>query len=137
MSKILIVDDEAIIRDFVRIALERAGHITAEARNGREAMKLFDTFEPDCVITDLIMPEQEGLETIIKLRQQPRRVRIVAITGGFHPLGPVFLKTAGELGADTVLSKPFSVHDLLVAVDPPRPGQKASDAAQDPTGGHD
>jgi len=127
VSRILIVDDEEFVRDFVRATVVRAGHTAAEAKNGREAMELFATFEPDCVITDLIMPEQEGMETIIKLRQQTRPVRIVAITGGFHPLGSVFLKTAGELGADAVLSKPFTINDLLGAIDPTRPAQQASD----------
>lgn len=125
MSRILIVDDEEFVRDLIRDTLERAGHTAVEAKNGREAMEFFATFEPDCVITDLIMPEQEGMETIIKLRQQTRPVRIVAITGGFHPLGSVFLKTAGELGADAVLSKPFSINALLGAIDPSRPADQA------------
>ena len=116
MSHILVVDDEFYVRSFLRRALERLGHTVSEATNGREAMTAFLSFKPACVITDLLMPEQEGMETILAMRRQSRAVRIIAISGSFHPMVSVFLKTAGHLGADAVLSKPFSIDRLVEAI---------------------
>jgi two-component system, chemotaxis family, chemotaxis protein CheY len=90
MSRILVVDDEFYVRSFLRRALERLGHTVSEATNGREAMAVFPTFKPVCVITDLLMPEQEGMETILAMRRQSRAVRIIAISGSFHPMVSVF-----------------------------------------------
>jgi CheY-like chemotaxis protein len=118
MSRILVVDDEFYVRSFLRRTLERLGHTVIEAANGREAMPVFISFKPACVITDLLMPEQEGMETIIAMRRHCRKVRIVAISGSFHPMISVFLKTAGHLGADAVLSKPFSINRLIEAIGP-------------------
>jgi CheY-like chemotaxis protein len=116
MSRILVVDDEFYVRSFLKRTLERLGHTVTEATNGREAMAVFLSFKPVCVITDLLMPEQEGMETILAMRRQSRAVRIIAISGSFHPMVSVFLKTAGHLGADAVLSKPFSINRLVEAI---------------------
>jgi CheY-like chemotaxis protein len=86
MSRILVVDDEFYVRSFLRRTLERLGHTVAEAANGREAMQQFMSFNPACVITDLLMPEQEGMETIREMRRHCHQVRIVAISGSFHPM---------------------------------------------------
>lgn len=118
MSRILVVDDEFYVRSFLRRTLERLGHTVAEAANGREAMQQFMSFSPACVITDLLMPEQEGMETIREMRRHSHQVRIVAISGSFHPMVSIFLKTAGHLGADAVLSKPFSINRLVEAIGP-------------------
>lgn len=116
MSRILIVDDEFYVRSFLRRTLERLGHTVAESKNGREAMRAFADFKPACVILDLFMPEQDGMETIMAIRQRSQDTRIVAISGNFHPMVSVVMKTAGHLGADAVLSKPFSINRLLEAI---------------------
>ncbi len=116
MSRILVVDDAFYVRSFLRHTLERLGHLVAEAENGREAMRAFTEFKPACVIIDLFMPEQDGIETIMALRRQALPTRIVAISGNFHPMVSVILKAAGHLGADVVLSKPFSINRLVEAI---------------------
>lgn len=129
--KILVIDDDPYVRDFLRRTLERAGFAVTLAADGRKAMRLYAALKPDCVIADLLMPDQDGIETIIELRRHAHRTRIVAISGGFHTMATVFLKTARVLGADVVLSKPFSVERLLEAVGPlGRAKESAADAGQ-------
>jgi CheY-like chemotaxis protein len=116
MSRILIVDDELYVRNFLRRTLERLGHTVAESENGRSAMLAFAEFKPACVILDLFMPEQDGMETILAMRQLSADTRIIAISGNFHPMVSVVLKAAGHLGADAVLSKPFSINRLVEGI---------------------
>lgn len=114
-----------MVRTFVRRALEGEGYIVSIAANGYEAMIQFRQFKPDGVITDLLMPERDGIETIMEIRGLAPETPIIAITGGMTAMGSVYLKTAERLGADAVLSKPFTVVQLLTAVDTlmnPKPG---------------
>jgi CheY-like chemotaxis protein len=113
MTRILIIDDEPYVRAFMRQALERAGYVVSEAANGCEGLRLYTSLRPDCVITDLYMPEKEGLESITEMRQHAHRARIIAISGGVDAYLFSFLKAAKQLGADAVLSKPFSAEALL------------------------
>ena len=116
--RILVIDDDDMVRTFVSRALEIAGYAVSAASNGYEAMVLFRQFKPDGVITDLLMPERDGIETIMELRRHTPHVPIVAISGGFNAMSSVYLKTAEQLGADAVLSKPFSIEQLLAALSP-------------------
>lgn len=117
-SRILVIDDDEFIRALIRRGLENTGYTVAEATNGFEAMTQFRQFKPDGVITDLLMPERDGIETILEIRRLAPHVPIMAISGGYSNMAPVYLKTAGELGADVMLSKPFSVAQLLSALAP-------------------
>lgn len=124
-KRILVIDDDDMIRTFVRRALEGEGYIVAIAANGYEAMVQFRQFKPDGVITDLLMPERDGIETILEIRRLAPATPIIAITGGMTAMGSVYLKTAERLGADAVLSKPFTVIQLLTTVETlmnPKPG---------------
>ena len=128
MAKILIIDDEPYVRAFMRRALARAGYDVTEADNGREGLQQYAALRPDCVITDLYMPEKEGLETILEMRRHEHQARIIAISGGIDAYLPGFLKAARQFGADATLPKPFSVEALLelVSQQVPRKGGAAA-----------
>lgn len=114
--KILIIDDDEQIRILLRQVMEWGGHEVIEAADGREGMLLQRKQQADLVITDLIMPEQEGLETITLLKKEYPLVKIIAISGGGR-IGPdAYLPAAQELGADRVFSKPFDVRELATTV---------------------
>jgi CheY-like chemotaxis protein len=115
MSKILIIDDDPDVRQVMRRVLERRGHSVQEAEDGAIGIALVEAERPDVVVTDLIMPEKEGIETILDLQERFPEVRIVAVSGaeGGAEGGP--LLDARLLGAAATLSKPFSV-DALVRI---------------------
>jgi len=112
-ARVLVVDDEAGVRSFLRSALEGHGYMVSEAEDGREALEIVLADPPELVITDLVMPEQEGIETIQMLRRRMPEVRIIAISGAFEGR---YLSTAKVLGADMVLDKPVSCELLLAKV---------------------
>lgn len=114
--KILVIDDDDQIRILLRQVMEWAGYEVMEAEDGREGMRKQRRQPANLVITDLIMPEQEGLETIRLLRREFPAIRIIAMSGGGR-IGPeAYLPAAQELGADRIFSKPFDVHELTGAV---------------------
>jgi CheY-like chemotaxis protein len=111
MPRILIIDDEIVIRKVVRRILERAGHEVIDAENGQVGIELFRQHRPDLVITDLIMQVKGGLETIAELRAEFPTVKIIAISGGSMDVGKS-LTMATQRGAQGTLRKPFSVEEL-------------------------
>lgn len=115
--KILVIDDEPALRATVRRMLEAAGHSVIEAENGRAGLRLFHAEAMDAVITDIIMPEQEGVETIRQIRALHPTTRIIAMSGGSRTGNLDYLKMAKTLGADATLAKPFRQQDLLALVD--------------------
>ncbi len=116
MARILIIDDEDELRSMLRRMLEQAGHQVTEAVNGAEGIKLYEQDRPDLIITDIIMPEKEGVETIIALRRADPDLPIIAISGGGRLETTDFLTMARKLGARRTLSKPFRRDQLLEAV---------------------
>jgi hypothetical protein len=112
-ARILVADDEAGVRKFFRTTLEQAGYQVTEAENGKQAYVTALAGGVDLAILDLVMPEQEGIETIRALRKEVPGVRILAVSGAF---GGLFLSHARMLGADVVLSKPVSAELLLAKV---------------------
>ena len=112
-ARIVVADDEAGVRGFLRTVLEDAGYEVMEAANGKQALKEARAGRVDLVITDLVMPEQEGIETIRALRKDVAGIGIIAISGAF---GGQFLEVARMLGAQAVLSKPVSAELLLAKV---------------------
>lgn len=115
MAKILIIDDDPALRDVMRKILEHDGHDVRVAEDGAMGLDLYRAEPADLVITDLIMPEKEGIETIQELREEFPHVRILAVSGGgmVDPDGP--LTDAELFGADGSLAKPFSVEALKLA----------------------
>jgi CheY-like chemotaxis protein len=116
MANILLVDDEEQLRSILRIVLESAGHEVEEAGNGKEAVESYRSRPADLLVTDIIMPEKEGIETIIQLRESYPKVKIIAMSGGGRTGDQNYLKLAKKLGANHVLAKPFSNSEFLAAV---------------------
>jgi CheY-like chemotaxis protein len=112
-GRILVVDDDADVRGFLRTILAQAGYTVVEACDGKQAFREALAGSVDMVITDLVMPEQEGIETIRRLRRSLPAIGIIAISGAF---GGRFLEVAKILGADAVLSKPVAAETLLAKV---------------------
>jgi DNA-binding response OmpR family regulator len=114
--RVLIVDDDEQIRVLLQQMMEWAGFDVLVAENGKIAMQMQSRQPADLVITDLIMPEQEGLETISRLKKDYAGIKIIAISGGGR-IGPeAYLPAALELGADLVFSKPFDVQEVVDSV---------------------
>jgi DNA-binding NtrC family response regulator len=116
MATILVIDDDYQMRAMLQQMLMRAGHRVIEAANGREGLNLYRTEPTDLIITDLIMPEKEGIETIIELRKEFPSARIIAISGGGKTGILDFLPLAKKLGAVRTLSKPFERQAMVEAV---------------------
>ncbi len=116
MAKILVFDDEPSILLMIKKMLEKIGHEVDIASNGREGMELFEKNKPDLLITDILMPEKEGLETIFELRRKYSELKIIAISGGGR-IGPEgYLPSAKLFGADMVFQKPLIQKEFLQAV---------------------
>lgn len=113
MPAILVIDDDATIRRPLRIALERAGYVVHEAANGREGVTTFREHRFDIVLTDLFMPEKDGLEVILELRALQAGVKIIAMSGGASTVALDLLRDAQLLGALRVIAKPFKTEQLL------------------------
>jgi DNA-binding response OmpR family regulator len=111
--KILVIDDDHMVRYALSRILQRSGYDVVTASDGKRGMELVREELPDMVITDIIMPEQEGIETIGLLRHQYPQMKIIAISGGGRIRNVDFLEMARSLGADDVISKPFEAEELL------------------------
>lgn len=116
MAHILVIDDESQICLMLRSWLESEGHSVLDARNGNEGLKSFIENSPDLVITDLVMPEKEGLETISELKKSNPQVKIVAISGGGRNQPEIYLNMAKKLGAVKIFKKPIRKENFLNAV---------------------
>jgi len=116
MAKILVLDDELSILLMIKKMLEKAGHEVSLALNGKEGMELFERSRPDLLITDIIMPEKEGLETIFELRRKHPELKIIAISGGGRISPDGYLPGAKLLGADMTFQKPLNQKEFLQAV---------------------
>jgi two-component system chemotaxis response regulator CheY len=117
MSSVLVVDDEDQVRQLLRETLEQAGYEVQEARDGKEGLARYRAKPTDVVIMDILMPDQDGLESIMTLRREFPACRIIAITGGSDMIGILnFLDVAKMLGARRTLHKPFEMKTLLEAV---------------------
>jgi len=113
MHKILIIDDAPIIRDMLKTLFEQEGFKILLAENGKEGLKLFKKDPADLVITDIIMPEKEGLQTIRDLHRQDPALPIIAISGG-GIVGPEqYLLAAKKFGAIDAFQKPLDLPALL------------------------
>jgi len=116
MARILIIDDEAMIRDLLIKMLEREGYETMNASDGKEGIRLYRENPVDLVITDLIMPEKEGIETIMELRRDYQDVKVIAMSGGGKIDPETYLQIAKTLGAIETLTKPFDLKEVLKTV---------------------
>ena len=116
MATVLIADDDQRVRELLKRMLETAGYETITASNGNEALKLYQAKKPDLLIIDIVMPEKEGIETIIELRNINPDVSIIAISGG-GTVGPeTYLGIAEKLGAKETIEKPIVKDELISKV---------------------
>ncbi len=115
-KKILLIDDDESFRRMLRILLERSGYDVMEAANGRDGIRRFGHSPADLVITDMVMPDMEGIETIRALREADDRVPIIAISGGGIGAAGAYLNAACRLGAACSFSKPFDRNEFLRTV---------------------
>jgi two-component system, cell cycle response regulator CpdR len=116
MARILIVDDEPELLIILERMLHKLNHNTALAGNGKEAVRRLEDAPFDVVLTDLIMPESEGIETIATVRKKWPGVKIIAMSGGGRQSPVAYLAVAANLGADATLAKPFDRADLADAL---------------------
>ena len=111
--KILLIDDDVLLRRTVARMLLTDGHEVLTAPDGARGMVSFRHDRPDLVITDMVMPVQQGCETILEIRRDDPAVKILAMSGGGRFSGPELLDTARLLGADDAIEKPFRAEELL------------------------
>jgi DNA-binding response OmpR family regulator len=112
----LVIDDEPAIRALLQTVLERAGYDVETAPDGRKGIRCHRNAPADLIITDIVMPEKEGIELIRELREAHPEVKIFAISGGGRVAAGTYLTLAGQLGATRVFAKPVKTDVLLSAV---------------------
>ncbi len=117
MARILIIDDEELVRLALAKVLENASHEIVEQENGENALDLHKAQPFDLIITDILMPGKEGIETIMDIKKEFPVLPVIAISGGGPDKHMTYLESAKLLGANHVLSKPFSSKELLKCVD--------------------
>lgn len=117
MRHVLVIDDNQDLRELIQLVLERAGYSVALAPDGEAGLRAQRARPADVVITDIFMPNQDGLETIAALRKDYPAAKVVAMSGGGTKVkGEGTLLTAREIGAHFILLKPFDNVELLRAV---------------------
>jgi CheY-like chemotaxis protein len=116
MARILIIDDESQIRSMLRLMLERVGYEIAEAPDGIEGIRQYRENPADLIITDLIMPNKDGIGMIIDLKKEFPKVKIIAMSGGGVNRPEGYLDGAKKLGATRTLTKPIDREEMLKAV---------------------
>ena len=116
MASILLVEDDDQLRTMLKLLLTSSGHEVQEESNGARVCEMYQEQRFDLVITDLVMPDIEGLEVIVELRRKDPNVRIIAMSGGGQGRAEAYLRIAQQLGAKITLSKPFGNQELLEAV---------------------
>ena len=116
MALILIIDDEPQIRSMLKLMLERDGYEVAEAPDGIEGIRIYRQNPADLIITDLIMPNKDGIGVIIDLKKEFPNVKIIAMSGGGLNKPEGYLKGAKKLGAACTLTKPIDRDEMLRAI---------------------
>ncbi|MEE4166162.1 MAG: response regulator [Desulfocapsaceae bacterium] len=116
MKRILVIDDEELIRTFLRDLLEEEGYEVIIAANGEEGLAVFDTQSVDLVITDIIMPVKDGLDTILELKKKAPELPVIAISAGGNIPKERYLAVAAYMKKTVTLAKPFTRQELLSAV---------------------
>jgi DNA-binding response OmpR family regulator len=114
VKKIVVIDDDILGNQMVCRVLKNAGYEVSSAFNGAQGLKIFKKERPDLLITDLYMPEKDGLETIMELRQMDKEIRILAISGGSLNINVIdMLESAEVFGADAIMAKPIQIESFL------------------------
>ncbi|MEJ2039532.1 MAG: response regulator [Desulfosarcinaceae bacterium] len=117
MKQILVIDDDTQFRLMLRRILEKQGYEVHEASDGKQGLDSYRSLQTDLVITDIIMPEKEGVETIVALRSEYPSVKIIAISGGGRNAPGDYLMLAKKLGAQVTMEKPLDRNHLLEEIE--------------------
>jgi len=112
-GKVLLIDDDLALLALMAHAFSAAGYTTLTADNGRKGLRLLDAYKPDLVVTDIVMPEMEGIGAILQMRRKPQPPKIIAISGAGPGGRRDYLSWAKHLGADEVLAKPFRMSQIV------------------------
>ncbi|MDB6093928.1 MAG: response regulator receiver protein [Verrucomicrobia bacterium] len=115
--KILVIDDEPDIGEMTKLLLERVGHEVACITDGRQASRLIDERGIEVIITDMLMPDRDGLEVMADMRRKHPSVRIIAASGGGRISSDSYLQIARRSGAHALLPKPFTMKELLASLE--------------------
>jgi YesN/AraC family two-component response regulator len=115
-SQILLIEDDQCVRELLHQTLSRAGYEVIPASDGDEGLDLFRNNHPDLVITDIVMPQKEGLQMILELRRHSPDAKVIAMSGGGRYSNTDYLKLARKFGAQATLCKPFLREEILNAV---------------------
>ncbi len=116
LARILVIDDEEQVRNLLRLALQREGYEVVLAKDGEEGLRLFRKDPADLIITDIIMPEREGLEIIQELRKDFPQAKIIAISGADQTLMLNVLDISKRFGAIRTFRKPFEIKEVVQTV---------------------
>jgi len=117
MKRVLIIDDDDQFREMLRFMVERAGYEVEEAEDGEIGIELQQQSPFDLIITDIIMPNKEGIGTIVELKNDYPELKIIAISGGGRVVPNDYLDIAEKLGAHRTLSKPFERKELIQTIE--------------------
>lgn len=127
MFKVLVIDDSSVIVEYIRGNLEKAGYEVLTAENGKSGIEMIDRYDLDLVITDIIMPERDGVEVMMHIKRQYPELRTIVISSGGAISAKDHLSMASMLGADFVMQKPVDSHKLLSTIsliENPSPAQQ-------------
>ena len=116
MARILIIEDDDLVRSMLKATMEKEGHEVLEADDGIKGTRLYREKPADLVITDIVMPDKEGIETILELKRLSLGVKIIAISGGGRISPETYLELAGKFGAAYTFVKPVDRKELVAAV---------------------
>ncbi len=117
MSRILIVEDEEYMREMLVDTLEKEGYDVSVAVNGVEAIKAIEEETFDLIVTDIVMPEKDGLSTILQTKRDNENIKIIAISGGDRSFtGSSYLQIAKNIGVERTFQKPFNSKEFLRAI---------------------
>jgi len=117
MCSILLIEDDGLFRETIADALVAHGYAVTQAPDGEKGAKLFRAAPTDLVLTDIVMPDREGVATIIELRRDCPNLRVIAMTREPARVASLYLKIAGAVGATRTLKKPFALSTLLAAIE--------------------
>ena len=115
MPRVFLVECDAELRTRLRDLLLKSGHEVLEFTNGKDVLEMYQRLRPDLVVTDLVMPEKEGLELLLELRRIVQNAKCIAMSES-GPGGDAYLQVARKFGAKLTLSKPFTDAEFLAAV---------------------
>src|SRR5262245_25956337 len=115
-STLLVVDDDASTRRAIEILLQNAGYAVVTATDGRVAIALLDTNHIDLVLTDLVMPDKDGIQLLLEMRRDHRAIPVIAFSAWGKNSAGNYLKIAKTFGARAILEKPFSNEQLMAAI---------------------